>query len=176
MNLSKFISTFLCLFFFISCNTKKTTNENIPANLSSTNDEGNNNLIGVWKVNILKGNPSEPDRVNAELSLNKDSTFQYHDLNNYGQKFTEGRWADKGLLITLWSFDKYKPNNPAKTDIEESADKIDFYRYSPNDTIKINFAGVLLQLKKDSLIYIGQNGLLNGVYFLKYRGLDVYHS
>ena len=144
----------------------------IQASMPSMRAESMNDLTGEWEYNNTIW-------YSSELTLKDNGSFKFHDQGCMGQNFTEGSWTNNNGTILLSSYNSYRPGEEAKTVTQSSNEprskkrklKKGEVEYSfdafkgviiqkfpgPNDTLRICFDKVQLNLKGDTLYCVGNN-------------------
>jgi hypothetical protein len=160
----------LGLFLLIKCSTKRDSNNVTQTSSLPFKTSLPNSLAGEWKYNNTIW-------YTSELTLRDNGTFKFHNQGCYGQTFTEGYWTDNMGAILLSSYDSYRPTEETKAltqSLNERPSKkaklkkgeysfADFKEATllkilgPNDTIRVYFDKVQLNLKGDTLYCVDNN-------------------
>jgi len=175
VTLRNLISASFGLFLLAQCNTKQDSDSATKLLSPSIKTQSKNSLTGEWKYTNTMWYASE-------LTLQDNGTFKFHDQGCYGQKFSQGEWANNNGTILLTSFDTFKQKEQIESSKQtEVADKKKIKRklkkgeveYSfvglkeipisflpgPNDTVLVYLDKILLQLRNDTLFCVGANKL-----------------
>lgn len=86
----------------------------------------------------------------SELVLTQEGKFTYYDQSCLKQNFSEGSWLKQGNFIVLSSLMGYKPQKTQTNCLVSSA----------RDTAKVFFDNEPLQIKGDTLFFVGRNKIL----------------
>lgn len=175
VTLRNFISASLGLFLLTQCNTEQDSNSATQILPPSTKTQAEKSLAGEWKyINSIW--------YSSELTLQDNGTFKFHDQGCYGQKFSQGEWTTNNSIIQLTSFATFKQKEQTQTNksdevIEQEKSRRKLKKgeveYSfvgfkdvpppvlpgPNDTVRIYLDKVQLQLRNDTLYYVGSDKL-----------------
>ncbi len=130
----------------------------------------------------------------SEITFFDNGTFKFHDQGCYGQRFSQGQWSVNNGIAELTSFDSFKQNeeetkeyksekaestkNPAHEietrKIEYTLSKIKdiapVFLPEPNDTVRVYLNKVQLQLRGDTLYYVGNKKFFEGAKFYRAEG------
>lgn len=172
VTLRNFILAILMLSLLTECNTKQSNNTATDVPIQPPPTQTQNRLTGEWKYDNTIW-------YTSELTLQANGTFKFHNQGCYGQNFTEGHWTNINGAVLLSSYDTYKPVEEATTVtqplIEKPAKKrnrkkvgveFTFIGFKvvttsklpgPNDTMRIYFDKVHLNLKGDTLYCADNN-------------------
>lgn len=174
-----FILTFFALFLLVQCNVNNNSKESKSASLLVP-AKAHNHIAGEWKYNNTIW-------YTSELLLNNNGTFTFHDQGCYGQQFTQGNWTTTDGLIFLTSFESFKQKeqvDSANTTIQSNVKrrgktgKVEYiftgfknqnaiHFTGPNDTLRVFFNNIQLQLRNDTLYCVGSNKLPEGAKFYR---------
>lgn len=170
-----FISASLGLFLLTQCNTKHDGNSATDTLSPSAKTQSKNLVTGEWKYTTSIW-------YSSELTLHDNGNFTFHDQGCYGQRFSQGQWTTNNGIIQLISFDTFKQKQ--QTEVDKSNQVIEQKKPSrklksgeveysfvgfkdvpppilpgPNDTVRVFLDKVQLQLRTDTLYFVGSNKL-----------------
>jgi hypothetical protein len=116
-------------------------------------------IFSINKQALLAGRWHYSNTIwySAELMLGNDGDFSFYAQNCLGKTFTKGKWFKQNETIVLSSDNTYKPTR------KEASTRF----LSSDDTVKTFFNNERLQLKNDTLFFVGQNEILGGHKFVK---------
>jgi hypothetical protein len=172
MTLRNFIISAFGLILLTQCNTKEDHPTVAPLIAETKVD---NPLAGEWKYNNTIW-------YSLELTFHDDGTFTYHDQSCTGQRFSQGQWTKANGSISLTSFDTFKQKQvvePIKmtevTELQKPKRKLkkgqveySFVGFkettvpsfpSANDTVRVYFNNIQLQVTNDTLYCVSSNKL-----------------
>lgn len=173
---------FSAMFLLTRCNNNE-LGDTASGNLVPIDKiQSGNSITGTWKYTYSIW-------YTSELMLEENGSFTFHDQGCTIQRFSKGLWTNTNGIIELTSFDSFKSNEDTatkkftqSTELKETKRKwkkektefifIDtskktvFFR-GPNDTTRVYFAKILLQLKGDTLFCISNNKLPEEATFYK---------
>ncbi|HUC79859.1 MAG TPA: hypothetical protein VMR70_03050 [Flavisolibacter sp.] len=152
------------LFLFTKCDSEKFPDGTLPASSRSPLVKKQNSLACEWEYN-------NSIYYSAKLRLSADGTFDYRNETCYGQNFTKGKWKESGGSIMLTSDTSYRPVERTKTQkkFKETGlrggqlifigfDETDTPKFpGQNDTIRVYFDNIVLNLKGDTLYSASNN-------------------
>ncbi len=174
------------MLFFTQCRNKEDNNISqltitAPSNLTKVDTT----VIGEWNYNNTIW-------YSSKLTFSSNGSFLYYDQSCTGQRLSQGLWTKNNNLITLLSFENFNQKveasnsevsirtNPKNSGSNKKNDRIK-YRFieidtintpifpNQNDTIKVFFNKICLELKQDTLYCISSNDILGGTKFYKQK-------
>lgn len=144
-----------------------------PLALFATATTVSPSLVGEWEYSF--------PFYSSELTINKDSTFRFHERGCMGHGYSEGKWTFSANRLTLLSDEKYKIDNQLESyGIESDSGasnrkskmskrkpdlKFDLSTYTIKaiykhvDTANVYFDRVQFILEQGTLYRLNKNGL-----------------
>jgi hypothetical protein len=187
MTLRISIGSFFALILLTQCNTKTESNSVTQILSPPAKTQSENPLTGVWTY-------SNSIWYSSDLTLQENGIFKFHDQGCYGQKFSQGQWANQNGTILLTSFDTFKQKEKTETikpkeiaykkktkrKLKKGEVEISFVGFKddppsilpgPNDTVRIYLNKIQLRLSNDTLYCVGPDKLPEGAKFHRTKKL-----
>lgn len=177
-----FISASLILCVLTQCSSDKGNIGETEIGPGSGNRANQNSVIGEWKHKSTIW-------YSSELILQENGNFRFHRQGCFGHNFSEGHWIQQNGRILLTSFPEFKEEEGAERkqveEIKKEEDTLEnakatytfigtktfksFKIPGPNDTLRIYFDKVQLQLKNDTLCPVSTGHLAKKEKFYRFN-------